>query len=408
GSFTWGDDTPAFVFSNMLGMNVKYVAEACSHESGHALLLSHQSKYDNSCNILQNYNEGIGTGETSWAPVMGNSYYRNLSGWNNGLTPSSCTEEQDNLSIITGYNNFTYRADDHSSDVNTGFTPINITSQAFSTSGVITNSTDKDYFQLIASQSSTLHLDATPFSVGPNNEGANLDIKICLLDNSKQVIRTYDPVNMLNAVIDTVLNGGTYYLMVKGSGNSNASDYGSLGSYTISGTVSPLGVTPIRDIALSGKVLNSKHQLDWKVTSDEPIKNIEIETSINSAAFGSLTNVAVNANRFAYSPFENTNILYRLKVTSTMGQVAFSNVIMLKGNANAANFDVSTLVQNELTINASSAYEFQIIDVNGRMLMKGKRSAGINRENLNAFSSGIYVLQILSNNEKITQRIIKQ
>ena len=46
GSFKWGDDTPAFVFCDRLGPNSpKMVGECCSHESGHTLGLSHQSKY---------------------------------------------------------------------------------------------------------------------------------------------------------------------------------------------------------------------------------------------------------------------------------------------------------------------------------------------------------------------------
>jgi hypothetical protein len=33
GSFTWGDDTPCFVFSALLNYNVKYIADAAAHES---------------------------------------------------------------------------------------------------------------------------------------------------------------------------------------------------------------------------------------------------------------------------------------------------------------------------------------------------------------------------------------
>ncbi len=90
GSFSWNDDTPAFVFCDRLGNNPKYVAECISHESGHTLGLSHQTKYDASCVMLETYNTGTGSGEIGWAPVMGNSYYQNMTGWNNGPTPSGC------------------------------------------------------------------------------------------------------------------------------------------------------------------------------------------------------------------------------------------------------------------------------------------------------------------------------
>ncbi len=126
GSFIWGDDTPGFVFPDRLGYVIKLIAECCTHESGHTVGLSHQSKYTADCSLISTYNDGVGLGETSWAPVMGNSYYRNLSGWNNGPTPSGCTADQDNLSIITSRNGFTYRTDDHSDDPKNNPTPISI------------------------------------------------------------------------------------------------------------------------------------------------------------------------------------------------------------------------------------------------------------------------------------------
>ena len=81
------------------------VAECCSHESGHAVGLSHQSRYDgvNCATPVEQYNSGIGTGEVSWAPIMGNSYYKNMTNWNNGPTPYGCTNLQDNLSTCLLY-----------------------------------------------------------------------------------------------------------------------------------------------------------------------------------------------------------------------------------------------------------------------------------------------------------------
>ena len=48
-SFTWGDNTPCFVFSELLGYKPKNIAEAASHEAGHTLGLRHQSTYDANC-----------------------------------------------------------------------------------------------------------------------------------------------------------------------------------------------------------------------------------------------------------------------------------------------------------------------------------------------------------------------
>ena len=53
-SFTWGDNTPAFVFTALLNYNAKNIAEAGAHEIGHTLGLRHQSSYDKFERILVN------------------------------------------------------------------------------------------------------------------------------------------------------------------------------------------------------------------------------------------------------------------------------------------------------------------------------------------------------------------
>ena len=84
GSFTWGDDTPAWVFGELLGNNIKYIAEAISHETGHTLGLQHQSVYDVNCHKIAEYAAGQGSGEIGWAPIMGVGYDKNLTTWYNG------------------------------------------------------------------------------------------------------------------------------------------------------------------------------------------------------------------------------------------------------------------------------------------------------------------------------------
>ena len=49
GSFTWGNNTPSFVFTTALAYNPHYLAEAGVHEAGHSLGLFHQSEYDTAC-----------------------------------------------------------------------------------------------------------------------------------------------------------------------------------------------------------------------------------------------------------------------------------------------------------------------------------------------------------------------
>jgi hypothetical protein len=405
GSFTWGDDTPCFVFCDRLGPNSpKMVAEACSHESGHTLGLSHQSRYDGNCSMTETYNTGNGLGEIAWAPVMGNSYYRNMSGWNNGPTQFGCANTQDNLSIITSQNGFTYRADDYAETLNGTTSTVNPVN--FTVSGIISEATDKDAFRFTLSSPASMRIEAKPYSIGANNEGANLDIKVQLYNSAMQLVRTYDPANLMNVTIDSTFAAGTYYLVLDGEGNINVGDYGSIGSYTVTGFS---GTLPIRNVTLGGTVDRGKHNLSWSIIADEAIKTVAIEVSTNGSDFAPLTSVTPTAAKFAYNPFDKTDLYYRLKVTSVINQTVYSNTIVLKGISKAdMAFTVSTLVNNELVINASDNYQYQLRTIGGQLTAQGNGKKGINKIDLQNKPSGIYVIQIVNNENKLTERIIKQ
>jgi len=406
GSFIWGDDTPGFVFPDRLAYSTKLIAECCTHESGHTVGLSHQAKYSGSCTLVSTYNDGVGLGQTSWAPVMGNSYYRNLSGWNNGPTPIGCTSDQDNLSIITSRNGFTYRPDDHSDDPNNSPTEIEA-GPAFSADGIITTNSDKDAFKINLPQDGALHLEATPYSVGAENEGADLDVQITLLNAEMKVLKVYDPLDKLNVTVDTTLMAGNYYLVVNGAGNENTTNYGSLGSYKIAGGFSPL-TTPVNEVLLSGESNRGEHNLRWSIISDQPVLDLSIESSADGAVFTTLTKTATIDNHFSYDPLILGNIFYRLKLTSQSGKVIYSNAVLLKTvKATNKRFSITTLVNSEIKVNAPENYQYQLADISGRVIKSGSADAGLNTIDINNSPNGIYVMQLICNSQRTTQRIVK-
>jgi len=89
-SFFWTDNSPAFVFSSLLGYSVHNIAEAASHEPGHSLSLRHQS--DCSGGSLVN--------QYSLGKTMGNSYYVTIGLWVTGTNPF-CAEQNDDAMLTT-------------------------------------------------------------------------------------------------------------------------------------------------------------------------------------------------------------------------------------------------------------------------------------------------------------------
>ncbi len=232
-SWSWNDDTPVWVFENNLSNgNPKSVAEAASHEVGHALNLSHDGSSTSS------YYSGHGSGTTSWAPIMGVGYSRNVTQWSRGEY-SGADNTQNDLAIMTTNARIPYRADDHSSSITNISSATNIvptSGDAVNAAGIIERSTDIDTFSIVVSGVATVDLDIDPFDPGPN-----LDISATLYDNSGNILVTNNPVNSLDASVNTTLQPGSYLLAIdgvgKGTTSNGYSDYGSLGQYVISGTI---------------------------------------------------------------------------------------------------------------------------------------------------------------------------
>lgn len=230
---SWGynSDTPVWVFENNLGTGAKNVAEAASHEVGHALSLLHDGIGSTT------YYTGHGSGVTGWAPIMGVGYNRQLTQWSSGEY-ANATSGQNDLQLIN--NRIQYVADDHGNDVGNLLTATAVTVSGvnFNEAGIIHNAGDSDVFSIaINGNSGNISVDADPFTPGPN-----LDIELSLYDQNGNLIDSDNPTNRIDASLSANnLPGGFYYVVVDGVGKGTASngytDYGSLGQYTLSGSV---------------------------------------------------------------------------------------------------------------------------------------------------------------------------
>ncbi|MEP6728628.1 MAG: hypothetical protein ABJC98_22585, partial [Bacteroidota bacterium] len=306
--------------------------------------------------------------------------------------------------IINTKNGFGLRPDDHG-DNNTTATAINIFADAFTASGLINTSTDVDVFKLVIPAVTSLKLSAIPQNVGSGDDGANIDIKVTLL-NGTDTINSYNPLTLLNAGVDTNLNAGTYYLVVDGVGNIYHNDVGSVGLYNITGNTSTL--LPVKNFNFSGSINNDKHQLSWLLQTDEVIKQVVIESSTDAQHFTTLAALNPAIRSYANQPWDTETIYYRLKViTELNGQGYASNIISLKSRTGMSGIQVINNNSGDITIKSSGYFVYQLFTAGGQLIGSGKLNAGINQVAARGIK-GVLLLHCSNGNQSFTQKLIKQ
>lgn len=227
GSFAWNGDTPCWAFIT----SGKNAAEVISHELGHTLGLFH----DGRTSPAEEYYLGHGTDPVGWAPIMGLSYYKNLSQWSKGEY-AFANQTQDDLAIIAGNTNVGYRLDDAGSNHATAALLEIYNNGTVDSEGTIETRTDVDAFRF------TVGTGGINLTISPVSPGPNLDIQASIYTSAGNLVATSNPDTSNTASFFTTLATGEYTLRIDGTGRGDPNttgytDYGSLGQYTISGTI---------------------------------------------------------------------------------------------------------------------------------------------------------------------------
>ncbi|HEX5789717.1 MAG TPA: Ser-Thr-rich GPI-anchored membrane family protein, partial [Luteolibacter sp.] len=221
-------------------MGVANTAEAASHEMGHNMGLSHDGLVA-PATPAEYYGGHAGTAAApSWGPIMGTGYGRNVSQWSKGEYYGA-SQLQDDLSIINGRT--PYRVDDHGGTFGTATVWLNA---SISQPGILERTDDNDVFTFTTG-AGNISFSANPYKCSTETWGGNSDIVMELYNSSLTLVASSNPANDVTASINYAATAGDYYLVIKptGCGTPTVASpngytvYGSLGQYTVTGTIIP-------------------------------------------------------------------------------------------------------------------------------------------------------------------------
>jgi hypothetical protein len=241
-------DNPCFVYAGV-GAGSKFMAEAGAHEVGHTVGLFHDGTQTGG---LQ-YFGGHGTGATSWAPIMGVGYYKDIVQWSKGEY-TDANNTQDDIAVIGTYLPIT--TDDHGGTMAAATV---VTGNTITGGGLINGATDIDMFKINAGRGK-LVITPKVALISPN-----LRLQVKLLKSDGTVLNTYDAVGTAgkmapDPITYTITEDGAYYIQLDGIANGTGAtdgytDYSSIGIYGLTATwLEPGNKPPVADTSLSSSL----------------------------------------------------------------------------------------------------------------------------------------------------------
>lgn len=246
---------PVLLFTDNLANSAKFMAEAGSHEVGHTLSLYHDGTRVGTKTTAYY----LGHGE--WAPIMGAGYYKEVSEWSRGEYPLA-SMTQDDLAEIERHVGI---ANDDNGGAPTSATEL--VGPGVSVQGIIEKNTDVDVFKFTMSDGLvTLTLSTAPF-------GPNLNAKVELRNTSGTIL--HSSVTHTTTSVSKTLSAGTYYVFVSGTGSGTLatgySNYGSIGQYTISGTIPKSVTVPIPNVIPTVTLTSPLHGSSFRLPVSIPL-----------------------------------------------------------------------------------------------------------------------------------------
>jgi hypothetical protein len=227
GSFYNSAANTVFTVPDGLGNSSQNIAMAGSHEAGHSFGLNHQDEPAGGCGGY--HDGGVYNGETK-GPIMGAPFSVVRDIWWKGF--EGCGT-QDDMGILSNANNgYGYVADDESDTFDLA-RRIRTSGGVFvgDLSGIIGKTTDLDIYAFTSPPGSAT------INVNVATVGFNLDSILEVYHDqagTPVLLGSHDSFgNAFNSSVTVALPGGKHYVVVKSDG-----DYGEVGQYTISGTLS--------------------------------------------------------------------------------------------------------------------------------------------------------------------------
>lgn len=431
GSFNWGNETPCWVFNG----GVKGAGDAASHEVGHTFGLGHDGRTSPA--------EGYYAGHGDWAPIMGVGYYEPIVQWSRGEYTSANQLEDDLAKIASSTFGIGYRTDDAGGSTGAAIALGIGSGGAVNTNGVIERTGDVDFYSFTTGGGALSLNFATP------TRHPNLDILATLYNSSGGVVATGNPAG-LSATISATVGAGTYYVSVTGTGylnpaNTGYSNYGSLGSYAITGTVpgaSAAAATVYKDCNYGGYAVAlpvgryTLSQLQARGVVNDDISSLRVSSGYEAILyqhdnfggdaylfrgdFSCLVDLSLNGAPLNLNDWTSSVVIQPSTAAAAAARSAGTLQYIEKVSTAAAESKLGATLNvlpnpfvNDVVVRTTATTKegflyVTVFALDGKTVLPAKRIVNGEKIDLSGVSKGVYLIKIFNGKDTEIRKIIKQ
>ncbi len=185
-------------------------------------------------------------------------------------------------------------------------------------------------------------------------------------------------------------------------------------------------ILPLTLESFTANLQNNNAILSWNTSNEINTSNFTVERSLNNTSFtyaGTVASKGSSSNTYLFTDVDlaslnNNTIYYRLKMQDKDGSFTYSPIVSVSLNGSGKTSislspnPAKNIAWVQLQSNATEKVQLRITDVSGKQLLlqnqiinSGKTSLPVN---VSLLKTGIYYLQVISNNRNETLKLVKE
>lgn len=169
---------------------------------------------------------------------------------------------------------------------------------------------------------------------------------------------------------------------------------------------------PLQLLSFTAQRQSNNALLSWHTAQMQNVKGFEVERSSDGVSFTAIGFVtATTANAYTFNDLLNGNgkYFYRLRMVDNDGKFSYSDVRLIIVSEKAEIAIYPNPATDRLQVTSSMPMQScRIVDMQGKEVLRVNTSSSQTELQVGKLASGIYLLELVINNERSSYKIIKQ